>query len=194
MSRQLLTAGVALVALLSVTACSGSDDEPQPKPTKSTSATPAAPEQPEGADGVTYRIQNWDDYAEDPAILAWKQANEALAASINQGKVLPSLRRASSKSVLRENVTAVNNAKKNDWRVKKLGKVRVETADTVGSKATLLVCLWAPSVGLYEKDGSYYGDKEVFWFRQDSTLKKTSGGWVVATSKYDGKCPGGAPE
>lgn len=198
MSRQLLATGVAAVTLaLGLTACGGSDDEPKatatPTPTPAVTTTAAPPVQPTGANGVTYEIQNWDDYAADPAVLAWKTTFETLSASSNQGKVLPGLRTSTSKSVLRQFVAAVNQAKKNQWRLKDIAKVNVRSASTKGAESSLIMCLWGPTVGYYEKSGKYHGKPEVFWFKQSVKLSLKSGHWIITKFTYNGKCPGGAP-
>ncbi|KRC65156.1 hypothetical protein ASE12_10500 [Aeromicrobium sp. Root236] len=184
----------ALALLLSVSACGGDDDKADPKPTKTTaSASPTAQAQPKGAHGVTYEIQNWDQYADDAAVLAWKTAFETLTGSINAHKVQPGMAKQVSTKVLRQFVAGVNAAKKNRWNVKPVGKVKVDRARSTGSQATLTMCLWGTSVGVYEKNGDYVGKPDRFWLKQTATLKLSGGRWILTSFKYKGKCTGGAP-
>lgn len=196
MSRQSLATSVAVAALLlGVSACSGSDgDKADPKPTKTTaSPTPTTPAQPKGASGVTYEIQNWDDYADDPAVLAWKTAFETLTGSTNAHKVLPGMSKQVSKSVLRQFVAGVDAAKKNRWSVKPVGKVKVGSAKTTASQSTLTMCLWGTSVGVYEENGEYVGKPDRFWLKQTAKLTFSGGRWILTAFTYKGKCSGGAP-
>jgi hypothetical protein len=196
MSRQPLVSSVALAALLlGVSACGGSDGgRADPTPTKtSASPTPTTPVQPKGADGVTYEIQNWDAYAADPAVLAWKQIFEASNGSINRGKLLPLARTGLSKPVLRILSGNLDRSIKSGWHVKPLAKVKVESARTSGSSSRVVVCLWAPSTGLYDSKGGFVGEPERFWKRLQSDLSRTSGAWVIDTNTLKGKCPGGEP-
>lgn len=195
MIRQSLMASVAAAALLlGVSACGGSDsDSPETKPTATTSATPTGTPQPEGKNGYTYDILNWDAHADDPAVLAWKQTMELLGASTNQRKLLPALRDHVSKPVLRQFVSALNQANKNDLHLRSPAQVRVQSAKTTGSTARITMCLWGPTNGYYEKSGKYWGKPEVFWFKQDAVLKSADGTWILDSFDYNGKCSGGAP-
>jgi hypothetical protein len=193
--RQSLVTGVALAALLlGISACGGSDDKADPKPTKTTaSPTPTPSVQPKGAYGVTFEIQNWDAYADDAAVLAWKQINEAVAGSSNTGKLLAPMRQGMSKKVLRQYLPGVQAGWKNDWHVKPVGKVKVLSARTSSSSAQLTTCLWGPSVGFYTAKDKYFGEPEVYWLKQKVKMVLTSGTWVMDTVTFDGKCPGGEP-
>ncbi len=194
MSRQLLVTGVVVAACVSgLAGCSGSDEKPDPKPTKTASPTPTIPVQPKGASGVTYEIQNWEEYADDPAVLAWKTTFETLTGSTNKHKVLPAMRKQVSKKVFRQFVGGVNAAEQNGWHVKPVGKVKVGSAKTTGSDANLTMCLWGTSVGVYEKNGKYVGKPDKFWLRQTAKLELSEGRWVLTSFTYKGKCPGGAP-
>jgi hypothetical protein len=185
-----------------VAGCSGSDDEPKASATKTTSAAPAtttpapAPTpaaQPEGADGVTYEIRNWDEYASEPAVLAWKQVQEALGASTNQGRIIPALRDGSSKKALRKFVAAVDYSSRNKLHVPDRGIARVEKADVGSTSATLTTCLWAPSISVYDEADQIVGGESEYWYKQEVTLKSRSGRWIVASQLTEGKCSGGAP-
>lgn len=196
MSRQLWVTGAVLVSLLGgVSACSGSDDKADPKPTatESTTAAPTPSPQPTGADGVTFELQNWDDHADDPAVLAWKTTNEGIAASVNDGKLLPAARAGLTKRVLRLYLPSLQESWKQDWHVKKVGKARVESARTTDSSSRLVMCVWAPSTGFYDKKNTYVGKSENFWRKQRVKLALTGDQWVVTSFKFDGKCPGNEP-
>ncbi|KQV74947.1 hypothetical protein ASC61_08015 [Aeromicrobium sp. Root344] len=192
-------ASVAVLALLlGVSACGSDDDKADPKPTKTTaSPTPTTPVQPKGADGVTYEIQNWDAYADDPAVLAWKQAVEGVAGSTNARKVLPSMRQGLSKSVLRTYVASIKQAWKGDWHVDKVGDAKVQSVRTSGNQARMVVCVWNPTTVYYDKNNKPIGDPSraelSTWARQKVTMRLTGGHWIMTAFKYSGKCPGGAP-
>jgi hypothetical protein len=186
---------------------SNSDDEPKTAPTKTaTSAAPAtttpapAPTpaaQPQGANGVTYEIQNWDEYATDSAVLAWKQLLEAVGGSTNSGKVLEPVRRGMAKSVLRPYVQSMEQAWDNGRTVPGDAKVKVESATTSGNKAKLVMCLWAPSTVLYEKNGDATGGTSAkdlaAWTKQTVDLTIRDGRWVVTKIDFPGTCDGAAP-
>ena len=206
MTRQWLATGAALVALSGVlAACSGGSDEPKADPTKAaTSAAPAtttpapAPTpaaQPQGANGVTYEIQNWDEYATDPAVLAWKQTLEAVGGSANSGKVLEPVRTGTSKKVLRTFVSSLQQAKSGNWHVEPVGKVRIEAAETTSNRSKLTVCTWGPSTVYLTKDGKSPDGDENFdvWFKQTFELALRDGRWKITAAASDGKCSGGAP-
>jgi hypothetical protein len=208
-TRQWLATGAALVALSSVlAACSGgSDDEPKADPSKT--ATSSAPEpttpapaptpaaQPQGANGVTYEIQNWDEYASDPAVLAWKQTIEGFAGSIGAGKVLEPVRAGMAKRVLRDYVRSFDQATDNNWHVEPVAKVKVESAETTADRSRLVVCLWAPSTAFIKENGEPAGDSTAedikVWSKQNLDMVSKDGRWVISTFKYDGECSGGAP-
>lgn len=204
--RQWLATGAAVVMLSgALSACSGSDDDPEPSPTKTSSAAPAttpAPEptpavvtQPPGANGVTYEIQNWDEHATDPAVLAWKQTLEAVGGSANSGKVLEPVRAGMSKKVLRMFVSSLQQAKRGNWHVEPVGKVRIESAETTSSRSKLAVCSWGPSTVYLTEDGkSPDGDENLdVWSKQTFELALRDGRWVITAAASDGTCPGGAP-
>ena len=199
MSRHLLVSGIAVIALAGgMSGCSGSDDKPEAAKTTATTVapttpapTPTTPAQPQGADGATYKIQNWDEHSTNPAVLGWKQANEALAASTNQGKVLPSLRNSANKVVLRKYVAAVNYSSKRDLKVPATGDVKVVSAVIDGRTAKLKTCLWAPTTSVRDKGSDEAGSK--FWFKQTVEMRLSAGRWIVTSQVTKGKCGGGAP-
>jgi hypothetical protein len=196
-SRQLLVASVALAALLlGLSACGGSEDKADPEPTKTTASptpTPTMPVQPKGADGVTYDILNWDKYADDPVVLAYKKTNEALNASINRGKVLPDARRGVTKARLRKFVANLQIAKKNDWHLPSVAKVKVRTSNVTGAKAVVTMCVWRPTIVVYDKANKVVGKLDVWWDREVTKLTKSGDRWVMTARETKGKCSGGAP-
>ena len=151
----------------------------------------ATPVQPKGADGVTIDIQNWDAYADDPVVLAWKTANEAIGASLNQGKVLAAARNGMGKDVLRSYLPSLREGWKQDWHVKAVGKVRIQSARTSVSDSQLVVCMWGSSIGFYDKKNKYVGKPENFWRKQNVKLTLSGNRWVLTSFEFDGKCPGG---
>jgi hypothetical protein len=200
--RQSLVARVALAGLLlGVSACGGNDDEKaDPKPTEPTSTqttaspTPTTPVQPKGADGVTYDVLNWETYAEDPVVMAYKVTNEALTASINRRTVLPALRQGVDKAFLRTTVSNMKFVEQKRWHVPNIASVKVEDVSTTGSKAVLTVCVWRPSYGYYDKNNKIVGTPDRWWDKQITRLTKSGERWVVTSVDTKGKCPGGAPK
>lgn len=196
MSRHLLVTSVLLVSLLGgMSACGGGDDEPdsKPKASKTAAATPTPKAQPQGADGVTYEIQNWDKYADDPVVLAYKTTNEAIGASINGSTILPAMREGLSKRGLRTYVPSLDMAKKRKFHVLPLGKVKISSVTTKGSSARLVVCAWVPSVNYYDKNGKAVDNAAKKWLKQNIGMRSRSGTWVLDTIKFSGNCKGGAP-
>jgi hypothetical protein len=195
-----------MVAASGLGACSGgSDDKPATAPPKTSSApdvttpapTPTIPPQPQGANGVTYEIQNWDQYANDPAVLAWKQTLEAFGASTNAGKVLEPMRAGMAKRVLRPYVESLEQAWSGGWHVEPVGKVKVESATTSGEKAELVTCQWAPTTAFLKKNGEAAGgasaDATNIWAKQNLSMALKNGRWVITKFTYDGTCGGAAP-
>lgn len=205
MTRQWLVACAALVALSgTLAACSGSDDEPEASPTKASSATSTTPApapttapaaaQPQGANGVTWKIQDWQTYQADEAVVEWTHIHEALAASINQGSLVPGLEERTSKSVLRKFVSAVNLSADRGYHVPVEGDVKVLSSTTTGDRAKLTMCMWSTTTGVRDKDDKAVGSDENIWFKQEATLSRSSGQWVLRS--FDdtvGTCSGGAP-
>jgi hypothetical protein len=146
--KQLFVAVFAAVVLLSgLSACGGSDDKADPKP--AASATPTTPVQPKGELGVTYDIQNWDTYADDPAVLAYKKTNEAVSASGNARRVLPAMREGLSRPLLRQYVATLNTVWKHRWHFLEEGSATVRSASSTSSRARLVMCEWKPSFAFY---------------------------------------------
>lgn len=197
MSRQSLMASIAALALLlGVSACGGDDDKADPKPTKTTASAsprPTTSAQPEGADGVTYRIQNWDEHSDDPVVLAYKTTNEAYTASINQRKVLPAFRRGVANGFLRKVVGDMKFVKKKGWHLPDEVIVKVRTVRTTGTQAVLTMCVWRPSNSYYDKKNKVVGPTERWWDREITRLSQSGGRWILTKVDIKGKCPGGAP-
>lgn len=197
-NRQTLVAGVIVAALAGTVAACGSDDpesKPTPKatPKVTASATPTVVAQPQGADGVTVEIQNWTDYAGNPVVLSWKQTTEAVQASVNQGQVLPAMRRGMTKNVLRQYLPSLKGSWKQGLVVRPVAKIKVERVRTSGDSSTLVTCFWGPSTSLYTKAGEVVGEPEKFWLKQTAKLKARGDSWVITKFEFDGKCKGGAP-
>jgi len=208
LKRQWLVTGTAIVALSgALAACGGgSDDEPKASPTKTSSApaaTTATPEpaptpaaQPQGASGVTYEIQNWDEYSADPAVLAWKQTLEAIGGSTLAGKLLEPARQGMAKRVLRPYVQSLNEAVDGGWTLQPVGKVKIESAKPAGNRSELVTCLWGPTVNYY-KDGKPVGSASVAeleeWVRQEVTMTLKDGRWIISKLEFKDTCSGGAP-
>jgi hypothetical protein len=192
---------LAVLVVASSTAC-GADKKPsagpEPTPKATASSTPGPsptpstpPEQPRGASGVTYDILNWDEYADDPALLAWKQTTEAASGSMNGKKLLPALRQGTTPSMYKRYLGSVQNGWTSEWHVKPLAKVRVLSAKTRMKKADLQVCVWDPSSVFYEKDNSAVGgDLTQEWSRQKVGMTLQGTQWRVSAIESAGKCKG----
>jgi hypothetical protein len=57
----------------------------------------------------------------------------------------------------------------------------------------LTTCLWAPSASVYDKNDKIVGGDSEYWYKQQVTVKSSSGRWVVTAQLTEGKCPGGPP-
>jgi hypothetical protein len=200
MSKRWITRAAIAVLVVATSAGCGADEkpsaEPEPTPTASASATPSAtpstpPEQPRGASGVTYDILNWEEYADNAPLLAWKQATEAASGSMNGGKLLPGLRLGTTPSMFKRYYGSVQNGWAAEWHVKPVAKVRVVSAKTRAKKADLQVCVWSPSSSFYEKNGSAVGgDLRQEWTRQKVGMTLQGAHWRVSEIESSGKCKG----
>lgn len=182
-----LVASVMLV--LGLSACNGDSDEPQatPEPTETTPTGP--PPQPEGKYGVTYTIQNWDEHYDDEAVVAWKQSTEAMAGSINTGKLTPEFRSGYAKGPRDDYVEAFNYATERDMKLPEQGDARIDKAETSESTAALEVCTWAPTTDYVNDEGS----AEEIWRKYEVSMEVSDGRWVITEEDLDGECSGEAP-
>ncbi|MGJ9414312.1 hypothetical protein ACHAAC_16540 [Aeromicrobium sp. CF4.19] len=189
-------AASAMAMAMALAACGGggedeSDSSPAPEPTETTPAGP--PPQPEGADGVTWEIQNWDAHAEDPAVLTWKQFNEAVGGSVNGGDLLAAARELSTREVLEPYLSSMEGAWQNDLVVKELAYVRVEESEQGDDGARLVACVWDPSAVFYQSDGEATGTVKEQWSKEVVTLEEEGDAFIISDVAYDGTCEGGAP-
>lgn len=187
--RTVLVSAVVGVAALSLGACG--DGDPTPKPTRTTttaSPTPTVPPQPKGADGVTYDVQNWDEYASDPAVLVWKQLSETLSASVNQGRLVPRASSLSSRSMLRQILTNLRFAWSHDLRVRPVAQVAVLRSRGNGPRTRLVTCSWDVSADYYRADGTFYGEPESIWHKDVWTVEQQGNRHVVTSLEPSGTC------
>lgn len=191
--RAVVVGGLS-VLMLAIAGCTGggeADPRPAPEPTEATPTGP--PPQPEGADGVTWEIQNWDEYAEDEAVLAWKQFNEAVAASITNGEFLPAARDLSTAEVLADYSGSVDFAAANDYRSQRTTDVSIVDSTTDSGVATVVACVWSKSVELVASDGEYVSDEDPQWLRQEADVELGSDSPVVTRVEYEGTCDDDEP-
>ena len=204
MSKQWIRCAALATAFgLAATGC-GAEDKPSADPEPSTSSSPATPTetvsasptakpQPSSTTGATYDTLNWDEYADDPALLAWKKALEAAAGSMKQGKLLPGLRENTTPEMFRVYYANVETGLEDGWQVKPVAHVWVESSKARGTKTTLRLCLWSPTTSVYLKDGSPVGGGPIKkeWNRQVVRVTETGGRPRVAEVDFSaGICKG----
>jgi hypothetical protein len=200
---KLLRAVAPLAALLlCLSACGGgaepkADPEPSPSqtPTPTPSATPSPTPaiQPQGQHGVTVKILNWEEYADEPAVLAAKQRFEDLQASINMGKLVPGLLGNLTGQARADLPPALQQAWANNLRTRKLGYWRVRSLRNAGASSTVVVCAWRPSVDFYQGNGKPYGTIAREWKKATAVLRKSGEAWKLSKLDVSGTCPGGPP-
>ncbi len=202
---QLALPALAAALLLVLAACGGDGSSAEPSPSESpeaesTSPSPSEteqagpPEQPRGKHGVTYDIQNWDEYAEEPVVLAWKQAREAGAASINQGEMVQEALRLNRGPARRQLVAGAQQSWENNWHMKKVSAIRIQDVRQRGDRARVVSCEWAPGVSAYQQNGDAIAPVEKEWRRAISQLRQQGEQWRITTGEYDGNCKGGPPQ
>ncbi len=192
----------ALLAALTVclSACGGEakpTSDPSPSqtstPTPSATPTPTPATQPQGQHGVTVKILNWDQYAAEPAVLAAKQLFEDLQASLNAGKLVPGLLGRLTGSARTELPAALQQARANNLRTRKLGYWRVRSVRNEGATSTVVFCAWRPSVDFYQSNGKPFGTIAKEWKKSSAVLRKTGAAWKLSKLAVSGTCPGGPP-
>jgi hypothetical protein len=161
-----------------------------PSPSPSPSAVPV---QPRGAHDVTYRILNWEQYGDNPAVRSWKRIYELGNASVNARKMLPGMTRIATEEPLRLFVGQVQLAWRNNLHVKPVAKVRVQSATATGAKRRLVICQWVPSTDFYQANGKMYLGMEKQWNRFRYDMVRRDGRWMIDGITARGTCRGGAP-
>lgn len=150
----------ALVAGLGLAGC-GSEDDPAAKATPTSAAptpTPStSPGRAPGAFGITYQVLNYDEHARGGALLAWKQMNEAVAGSVSAKRLVPAAPELMSRGVRQLYITSLEQAWKSDWVTPPVTTTRVEKAILGPRRATLTMCLWAPSFDYRDQAGNVIG-------------------------------------
>lgn len=201
---------LALVAgaVLTLTACGGSDTA-APKPTAPASNTPtAAPTappaptpsevpgpvpMPEGKDGVTVRIANWEQVGEDAKVAAYKTGREALIASLRAGSLVPDFRSTLTPELQRLMQVRLRASWKDGWTVGDRVESRVLAATGGARNGVVLVCEWAPSVAARTAGGALVGKDLQRWNKLKVKVAMGATGWVMASIDPVGTCPGPAP-
>lgn len=185
----------ALAVLLS--ACSGSSDADEsetsatPEPT---ATTPSVAPQPVGAHGVTYRIRNWDEYATDPVVLAYKKAYEGVIASANDKKIYPELRNGYTTKGLRDQLPGIKQAWPDDWSLPSEALAVIQDVKTSGTRATVTACVWGESNDYRDAKGAFIDPSIVRrWNRRVGMLVKSGDTWKIDVRKTTGTCKIEAP-
>lgn len=195
-------------AVLTLTACGGSETA-APKPTAPASNTPtAAPTappaptpsevpgpgpMPEGKDGVTVRIANWAQVGKDPKVAAYKTGREALIASLRAGRMVPDFHSTLTPELQRLMEVRLRASWKNGWTVGNRVESRVLAATGGARNGVVLVCEWAPSVAARTAGGALVGKDLRRWNKVKVRVTVRAGGWVMASVDPVGTCPGPAP-
>ena len=150
--------------------------------------------QPAGKYGVTYDFLNWDEYAENPAVVAAKPIIEAGNASLNHKRVLPGVREGVSPSLFKQVVTTYRRGWPEDWFHKPVGHVRVEKAVMKPRRATLTLCLWDPDTQYLLKNGRAVDPPlRQVWRRQVYAMSWPGTTWRIDAVKPKGFCRGLPP-
>ncbi|MFC5676440.1 hypothetical protein [Aeromicrobium endophyticum] len=143
---------------------------------------------------MTYKIQDFEKHQDDEAVIEWTRIAEGLAASTNQGRLVPWLEQRVSKKVLRIYADAVALSSKRKYHVADVGDVKVRSSRTEGDRAELSMCMWSTTTGVRDENDRAVGDDEGIWFRQDAVMSKASGQWVLTSiDGRGGTCRGGPP-
>ena len=139
------------------------------------------------------KISNWDQYADEPAVLAAKQRYEDLQASVNRGKFVPGLPGLLAGKARSELTSGLQQAWAENLRTRKVGQWRVQSVKNDGATSTVVFCAWRPSVDFYQSNGKPYGTIAREWKKSTAVLRKTGGDWKLSRLDVDGTCPGGPP-
>lgn len=179
----LVAAGVLMLG--SLAAC-GSDDgddaaaEPS-TPETTTSPSPTVPPQPDGPHGVTLKINNWDEYYDDPAVLTVKDFLEGFGGAYTAKKITPELKSSTSKKVLRE----LTGPLKSIWRDERLPadtlELRILSVKSNNGKATVKACAHEITFIQRYKDGSLTEDVDKdYWRKHTYKLRESDGEWKLS--------------
>ncbi|MEX0428589.1 hypothetical protein AB3X52_13240 [Nocardioides sp. DS6] len=142
---------------------------------------------------MTVDILNWDKYATDPVVLAYKQAVEAFQGSANMGKLAPGFTDLFAASMHSSLVSSLEFGWHNKLHMPVTAKFRIASVKTHGHRASLTSCAWGPSYGYYDKQNKWYGPAQHYWLRFSTNLRNAQGSWKITGTKSTGKCQGGAP-
>lgn len=208
MTRRASGAAAVIAATLLATTLAGCGEEStsaaaDPESTPATSATPASPasptptaeSQPRGAHGVTFQIVNWDDYADDPVVNAWKKTIEAFYGSVNAREPNEEFLRRTAGDQRRMWVGNINYARERDLVGPAVMKGRVVSVEVVGRKATLVGCDLRQTTN-FRPRGEKYTDGERGFHKMTNTFVRRGKGadqrWVMTDSEPGGRCAKGA--
>ncbi len=157
----------------------------------SASASPTAKPQPRSTTGATYDILNWDEYADDPAVLAWKKTLESLSGSLLRGKLLPYVRKYTNDKMFRLYTAQLETGLDEGWKIKRVAQVHVESSRGTTSKRPVQICTWGPTASLFHKDGTPLKPVKPEWSRQMVNAQGAGDRWRISDLKYvAGVCKG----
>lgn len=191
-SAVLLTAALAACGDDSAPAESTPASETAKAPSPATaSATSSPTTQPDGAHGVTFTVENWSRYSDNPVVEAWKKTVEAYYGSVNAREPNAEFLERTAGDQRRLWVGNINYARERDLvgAAELRGRViRVSIRDT---KAILVGCDLRETTNFRPRGKPYSGD-EKGWAQVRHTFKLKGDLWVMTDSAPRGRCSKGA--
>lgn len=176
----MVAAGVLMLGILA--ACGSDDSSSEPStPETTTSPSPTVPPQPDGPHGVTLKINNWDEYYDDPVVLTVKDFLEGLTGAFMKQKITPELKDSSSKKVLRNFTKVLQQAWKIGRKTADTMEFRIVSVKTDGSDSTVTTCAHDITFIQRHKDGSLTEDVDKdHWRKQTYKLHQSGDDWRVS--------------
>jgi hypothetical protein len=188
---------LALVVIGALGGCGGAggDEVERPEadrtPTVTPSPTPTVPPQPEG-EGATFRIRNWDEWYDDPYVLAYKRSSEVATAVANGADPLGRLDDYFTGEALEAVRSTLERGRADGWTLKTSVRVVVLDSSAEGDAHRVTVCEWSPDASFRRADGTYVvpSTGEPKWSSTRSTFVGREGQLRVEKldSTYDAAC------
>jgi hypothetical protein len=155
------------------------------------SPTPTVPPQPEG-EGATFRIRNWDEWHDDPHVLAYKRSSEVATAVANGAAPLERLDDYFTGEALDGVRSTLERGRADGWTLSDEVRVVVLDSSAEGGAHQVTACEWSPDSSFRRADGAYVvpSTGEPKWTSTRSTLVGKEGRLRVEKldSAYDAAC------